>query len=344
MNASFPGATPGASLQERDAVDRIRFSVIIPVLNEEKVIGRCLESLKQLNFAPEMFEVIVVDNGSVDGTIEMVHKFESSLNVKILEKKGVSISALRNLGAARARGEVLGFLDADCLAPTNWACDALTFIHPGDHQIIGARYRIPEGSSWVARAWSQGRETKQRELVSYVPSGNLIISHSSFLEVGGFDEQLQTNEDYEFCQRALSKGFRIVAHPDIAVIHLGTPQRLQDFYRKQRWHGTHVFRVFLRDPNRRQNAKAVLFTSYMFGGLLICCVGLIPLCLGHPVLFLTAISATLLAPILLTLKDIFQGKRLADFGSLVLLYATFGIARCASLLNRKSWQSTARTE
>jgi len=93
-----------------------RISVIIPVLNEETVIGRCLESLSESRLPKDQFEVIVVDNGSRDRTIEVVKTFQDRLSLKILTLEKAHISALRNRGAAQAGGAILAFLDADCLA------------------------------------------------------------------------------------------------------------------------------------------------------------------------------------------------------------------------------------
>src|SRR6267154_111138 len=98
----------------------IRISVIIPALNEKAVIGQCLEALSCNRLPATDFEVIVVDNGSSDGTVETVRQFEAPYCLKIIHIEGVHISALRNRGAAEARGEILAFLDADCLAPPKW--------------------------------------------------------------------------------------------------------------------------------------------------------------------------------------------------------------------------------
>src|ERR1700704_3926569 len=93
----------------------VSITIIIPAFNEEKMIGFCLDSLTRLNFARERFEVVVVDNGSRDKTLAIAKSFQDRLNLKVLQQAGVRISALRNLGAHAALGDIVAFLDADCL-------------------------------------------------------------------------------------------------------------------------------------------------------------------------------------------------------------------------------------
>ena len=99
---------------------RFAVSVVIPAFNEERVIGQCLESLNRVDFPKESFEVIVVDNSSTDRTVEVARLFTSSLNLTVLKKAKGHISAVRNLGAAAARGHYLAFLDADMLVSPDW--------------------------------------------------------------------------------------------------------------------------------------------------------------------------------------------------------------------------------
>src|SRR5438270_12097072 len=108
---------PAATIINPVSTSLVSISIIIPALNEEKMIGRCLESLTRLAFARDRFEVLVVDYGSRDNTLAIVESFTDRLNLKVLQQAGVRISALRNLGARSAAGDFLAFLDAACLAP-----------------------------------------------------------------------------------------------------------------------------------------------------------------------------------------------------------------------------------
>ncbi len=317
----------------------ISISIIIPALNEEKMIGRCLESLTKLAFARDQFEVLVVDNGSRDRTLAIVESFKDRLNLKVLQQAGVRISALRNLGARAASGGILAFLDADCLAPADWLDRVFTLTRADGAGVLGAHYLLPEDSTWVGRTWHHYQEAPKSGEVSHVPAGDLIMRREDFLKLGGFDETIQTNEDYELCDRARKAGMHVQAFPQIGVIHLGTAQSLSVFFRKQAWHGTHVIKVFLRDPLKSHNRKAVLFAAYTLFSLLAVAAGLVWALTEHgPWLFsIVAIAALCLPPTALSAKQVLSTRKYSDFFLLFALYLTYGIARAKALLSIKNF-------
>ena len=84
-----------------------KFSIIVPVYNVEKYIGKCLESIKNQTYKD--YEVIVVNDGSTDKSMEIAKEY----NVKVINTKHVSVSEARNIGVKHATGEYLMFLDSD---------------------------------------------------------------------------------------------------------------------------------------------------------------------------------------------------------------------------------------
>ena len=328
-------AVPVAIIGQRMPAPAVSISIIIPALNEEKMIGLCLESLTRLVFARDQFEVLIVDNGSTDKTLSIVDSFKGRLNLKVLQQAGVRISALRNLGARAALGDTLAFLDADCLPRADWL-DHIFELAPGNGAgVLGAHYLLPEDSSWVGRTWHRYQEAPKSGEVSHVPAGDLIMRREDFLNLGGFDETIQTNEDYELCERARKAGMQVRAFPQIGVIHLGTAQSLRVFFRKQAWHGTHVIKVFLRDVLRSHNRKAVAFAAYTLLSLVAAVVGTAWALAGHGSWWLpsAAIAALCFPPAALGVRNVLGSRRYFDFFPLFALYLTYGIARAKALLS-----------
>jgi glycosyltransferase involved in cell wall biosynthesis len=313
--------------------DRKAISVIVPALNEETVLARCLASLQQQRLPAARFEVIVVDNGSTDRTREIAQTFRESLNLTVIERSGVRISALRNCGSTVAKAELLAFLDADCVAPRHWLQQIVDLLHADDSRIIGAQYRIPDQSSWVAKAWYGDLWRLKDGPVSYVPGGDLAISRELFMNLGGFDETIVTSEDTEFCSRAAASSVPIVAVPSLSVVHLGTPQSLAGFYRKQSWHGVNVHKVFLRDMLHSTSRKAMLFAVYMLIALITAVAGACAGFVSGRMLEALAGAALLLAgPLALALAAGAERKRWNKILPRVVLYAAYGLARARCLL------------
>jgi len=332
-------AVPATIKAQPASASAIRISIIIPVLNEEEMIGRCLESLTRLAFAHDQFEVLVVDNGSQDKTLAIAGSFKDRLNVKVLQQAGVRISALRNLGAREALVDFVAFLDADCLAPVDWLDRILALASVDSAGVLGAHYLLPEDSSWVGRTWHRYQEAPKSGEVSHVPAGDLIMRREDFRKLGGFDATIQTNEDYELCERARKAGMQVRAFPQIGVIHLGTAQSLRIFFRKQAWHGTHVIKVFLRDVFRSHNRKAVLFAAYTLLSLLAVTAGVVWAVAWHGPQWLpvAAIASLCLPPILLSARNVLGSRRYSDFFPLFALYLMYGIARAKALLSIRNF-------
>jgi glycosyltransferase involved in cell wall biosynthesis len=337
MSALGKTSLAPAESQASVSLGAIAVSVIIPALNEARVIGRCLESITHLDFPRHCFEVIVVDNGSTDATIPIAESFRGQITLRTLRKTGVHISALRNLGAREARGAILAFLDADCLAPRGWLADMTGLMSAVGPGVVGAHYLLPDNSSWVGRIWHHYQEAPKSGEVSHVPAGDLIMRREDYLRVGGFDETIQTNEDYELCQRARAAGMAVRAVPRVGVVHLGTAQSLRAFYRKQRWHGTHVMKVFLRDILGSHNRKAVAFALVTLLAASLIAGGTVWSIFDGPRLLPLAGLIVLLAPPLsLSLRQVARQGKWADFLPLTALYLTYGTARAAALLNVKN--------
>lgn len=308
-------------------------SIIIPALNEEKVIGKCLASLAAQNIDCHEFEVFVVDNGSQDSTIEIARGFQNQLNLSILSKSG-NISAARNFGAASAKGQFLAFLDADCCAPSGWLRRAIALMQSGDGGVIGGYHAIPTSSSWIAKSWWGDLARTKKGAVSYIPSGTLLVSQRVFREIGGFDAGLRTSEDFDLCHRAASAGYHVLAYPELSTVHLGTPQTFKAFYHQHNWHGSGVRTAFLANIFHPRFLKTFLLTLYTMFWTIVTLLGApVAIMTKHALFLLVGPAFLLLGAVAMAIRDAAMRQRLSLILPLIPLYLVYGIARSLSLIS-----------
>ena len=307
----------------------LRFSVIVPALNEEVHIEKCLTCLCRQTLALALFEVILVDNGSTDRTVVLAEGFADRLPLRTLTLPRCTISELRNRGSSQAAGPILAFLDADCMPEREWLERALTLAK--DNMIWGAHYLVQRDATWVGRIWFRHQATEEAGEVRFLPGGCLFVTGAAFHALGEFNPAVQTSEDVDLCSRAWRKGMKVMAYPSLAVYHEGTPRTLARFYRQNRWHGKHVLRVFLAELPATRNLPLILLTVYTFLAF-----WAVPLVFAlafpwHIALAAIPLGLLLLPPLLLALGKAVRSRSPGDLAGLFVLYLTYLLARAAAL-------------
>ena len=312
-------------------------SIIIPVLDEEKYIDHCLSSLMVVDFPQEDIEIILVDNGSVDKTLEIAGRYEKVL---ILQVPNVNISTLRNIGAKKAKGDILAFLDGDCMVQKDWPRNCLDNFKRSDVAIIGADPMIPSGSSWVARTWSINFPyPEEAREVEWVASHNLITRKDIFNQLNGFREDLIVSEDVDFCQRAKRNNFKIISDPKIAVIHLKNPDTIWAFFKKELWRGKGMVTLFLNNLPKVNGAKPLFYGLVMLLFLAWVVTGTIFAILKCEIMcFLLAMFVFWVGPVWLATKGVIRSRRFNYFIKSIPLFAVYGIARGLAAINPRNWR------
>ncbi len=193
-------------------------SVVIPVYNGALTIGRCLEALFASYY--DNFEVLVVDDSSTDRATEIIRRFPCRL-ISLDGRSGASKA--RNVGARNSTGEILFFIDADCVVQRDTLSRVERAVVAGEQVVVGGTYtKMPADSRFFSAFQSvfiNYSETK-KEKPDYIATHAMAIERSLFEKSGGFPENfMPIMEDVEFSHRLRRAGSALRMNPSILVSH-----------------------------------------------------------------------------------------------------------------------------
>jgi glycosyltransferase involved in cell wall biosynthesis len=280
--------------------------VVIPVKNEEAFIEQCLRALLDQKYEGEI-SIVVVDNGSTDKTLDIVNLFGDS--VTLLKKEMGTIGSLRNFGARYSTSDMVAFIDGDSVAPIDWirvGCDIL--LDNKKNSCVGFAAAPPRADScWIEKVWygiGNSSRYKGTIQVDWLCSFNLIVRRSFFDRVSGFDEQLETGEDFDLGMR-LNKYSKIIFSDTICVTHLDNPSGLVEFFKKEFWRGKSALRNFLLSKDKSREVISVFVPiAYVF--TFIGCV--FSIFLKSSFLFWICFSPVMLLPVYVLYKKSMLGQ------------------------------------
>jgi GT2 family glycosyltransferase len=209
-------------------------SVVVPVLNGGAAVKRAATSLLAQDYPGPPPEIIFVDNGSTDGGLDPL----SAMPVTVLREPERGAGVARNHGAKAARGEIIAFLDCDCLAERRWLRNLVEAMSDGAPAVAGETIAQP-AASWPARYLAHIRHGSSgvsllRPVLPFASTVNLAVKRDLFDALGGFDASLPCCEDVDFSIRVRKAAGRPIAFvPKAIVFHeeRGTARSLFDTYR-----------------------------------------------------------------------------------------------------------------
>jgi GT2 family glycosyltransferase len=218
-----------------------KFSVVVPVLNSKDHLRGCLDSIRAAMERYGNVELIVLDNGSDDGSYEILCN-EYARWARVEQIREVTVSALRNRGAELATGEFIAFIDSDCLIGPDYFEQALPVLREVA-DATGSEYALEDPCHWIQKVWYSLHVPAKDGIVNYVVSGNLVIKRGAFVAVGGFDEKMVSCEDNDLGLRLKRAGFRVYQAHAIRALHPGGEKTLRVFFRKTAWRSMGMFQM-----------------------------------------------------------------------------------------------------
>jgi hypothetical protein len=269
-------------------------SFIVPVRNDAVRLQRCLDTIRANDSSVAPTEIVVVDNGSSDGSADVAR----SRGARVIVLPGERVSALRNTGARAAAGALLAFVDADHELAPGWTRAAVGLFEDATIGAAGAQYHAPADGTWVQRTYDRLRRRHPgRRTTDWLPSGNIIVRRTAFESVAGFDTSLVTCEDVDFCHRLRSNGWRLLEADDLRSVHHGDPRTLPALFRGELWRGQDNLRVSWRGRGGVRDLPSALSPIAMLAALSSLAVGIAawPLGTWWPLMAGVALLASLVA-------------------------------------------------
>lgn len=198
-------------------------SVIVPVYNDCEHIELLLKSLLCQDYPKDLFEIIVIDNNSTDTSHQIVQRFP----VTLLEENEIQSSyAARNKGIHHAKGQILVFIDSDCVADSQWLRKGVGKILTEPADLVGGQVEFTFSQKQTAAECFDSLTNLALE--SKVSRGvaatcNLFVKAPIFDSIGLFPNNVKSGGDVQWTGKATQKGFSLVYAPDAIVYH---PARL----------------------------------------------------------------------------------------------------------------------
>lgn len=260
----------------------IDISVVVPFYDAEEYIGDCIDALLSQSYPADRYEVIMVNNNSTDGSVEIVGRYP---RVKLLSEAKQGAYAARNRGIVEARGDVVVFTDPDCVPVIDWLENLAAAMDCAETQIVlgGRRFGSDDISLSMLVAYETEKAayvfSSQTREIYYGYTNNMAVRRSLFEGLGPFLE-IARGADTIFVRRTVDEySCDVVCYSrDACVRHLEIT-RIWDFYRKQLIYGrsnqtndrirslqplSAVERLWLFKCTVKRNAYSVIKSALLF--------------------------------------------------------------------------------
>jgi len=235
-------------------------SIVLPVFNEERYLESCLKTLRQIEYPKEKYEIITVDNGSIDNSLYIEKQYAD----QALFLPDVNVGAVRNFGVKHAKGNALVFLDSDCLVPGNWLHQGVGLLFAEEKHVYGGNLNLREDPYWIEKFWlldNNNDTVSQHDLLGSC----IFIRKDAFLDAGGFDESVTSGEDSALSKRLVDMGYKVIIDGRLGVVHLGNPTTVAEFIKRQIWHSENYVKAITESLKDKMFWLIIVYFIGVFG-------------------------------------------------------------------------------
>ncbi|MBU0477489.1 glycosyltransferase [bacterium] len=251
-------------------------SVIVPVYNGEKIIEGCIESLLDQDYPRDKYELIVVDNNSRDKTAQIIRRYPVRY---IVEDKIRTSYAARNEGIRYAKGEILAFIDADCIAFKNWIRVGAGAFKKDNTGCVAGIIKGTKPKNYVEEYLIKENTLSQdvtlnHNFLPYPQTANTFYRKIVFENIGYFEKKWVSGGDGDLAWRMqLNTNYKIKFIPDAVVLHKHRSTIKSMFKQRVKWGigETLLYKKYRRSrPKRkfRETMKDLYVLIHMIGKII----------------------------------------------------------------------------
>jgi len=264
QTASVIPKTSSASGRGRKAQrpkPQLDLSVILPTFNRKETLRACLANLAMQTLPARRWEVMVVDDGSTDGTEELCRTFTQFYRLRYIRQENAGAGAARRAGVEQANGDYVLFINDDTMAFPNLLAEHLRVQDEHRREKVAVLGNFPYPGEALGRALTYFLSTNpflfpqvtlQPGLHSdpaYFITCNLSVRREAVLAAGSFDPEFVVAEDTELGIRLRAAGYRVFYHPKAAALHDHLDMKIGDLVRRAHVYGRNRLLLFRKYPH-----------------------------------------------------------------------------------------------
>lgn len=193
-------------------------SVVCPLYNSEKYVHPLLTSLINQTYPKDKYEIICIDNGSTDKTIEFLKEYD----IKILQESIQSSYAARNKGILHAKGDIIAFIDSDCIADNKWLAEGIKVFLSTNADMVSGNIEFffkDTSNPWEALDSILHMNNKENFKKGLAATANLFVKKEVFKTHGLFNYHSQSGEDRAWTFSASKAGYKLQYAHNCRVLH-----------------------------------------------------------------------------------------------------------------------------